>query len=100
MNSPDRVIRAIQFTEPDKMPFEHTIFPGAFKRHRQQLVDFLNMYRMILGIKTFRCQSSSIVQKITCKNTMINRDLIGFGCLDIRPVKLRSERLGGDRAAV
>ena len=44
MNSRDRVIRAIQFTEPDRMPFEHAIFPGALKRHRQQLVDFLNMY--------------------------------------------------------
>ena len=53
MNSPDRVIRAIQFTEPDKMPFEHTIFPGAFKRHRQQLVDFLNMYPDDFGYQHF-----------------------------------------------
>ena len=53
MNSRDRVIRAIQFTEPDRMPFEHAIFPGAFKRHRQQLVDFLNMYPDDFGYQTF-----------------------------------------------
>ncbi len=53
MNSRDRVIRAIQFTEPDRMPFEHAIFPGAFKRHRQQLVDFLNMYPDDFGYQNF-----------------------------------------------
>ena len=44
MNSRERVICAIQFTEPDRNTFEHAIFPGAFKQHGQQLVDFLNMY--------------------------------------------------------
>ena len=61
MNSRDRVIRAIQFTEPDRMPFEHAIFPGAFKRHRQQLVDFLNMYP-----DDFGCQNFSLPEFVDC----------------------------------
>ena len=53
MNSRERVICAIQFTEPDRIPFEHAIFPGAFKRHGQQLVDFLNMYPDDFGHQNF-----------------------------------------------
>ena len=53
MNSRERVIRAIQLTEPDRIPFEHAIFPGAFKRHGQQLVDFLNMYPDDFGSQNF-----------------------------------------------
>ena len=93
MNSPDRVIRAIQFTEPDKMPFEHTIFPGAFKRHRQQLVDFLNMYPDALGLKTFRNQGLAITETTTWKNTVMNEDLIGFGCLDITAGEVKKPAL-------
>ena len=35
MNSREKVIHAIQLTEPDRIPFEYAIFRGAFKRHGQ-----------------------------------------------------------------
>ena len=61
MNSRERVIRAIQLTEPDRIPFEHAISPGAFKRHGQQLVDFLNMYPDDLGAQDF-----SLLEFVDC----------------------------------
>jgi hypothetical protein len=44
MNSRERVIRAIEFTGPDRVPFEHAVFPGAFHRHGMALVELLNQY--------------------------------------------------------
>ena len=44
MNSRERVIRAIEFTGPDRVPFQHAVFPGALHRHGAKLVEFLNQY--------------------------------------------------------
>ncbi len=44
MTSRERVIAAITFQGPDRIPFHHAVFPGAFWRHGQKLVDFLNSF--------------------------------------------------------
>ena len=44
MTSRERVIRAIEFRGPDRVPFNHSVFPGAFWRHGAKLVEFLNKY--------------------------------------------------------
>lgn len=42
MTSRERVIRAIEFSGPDKIPTRHATFPGTLRKHGQKLVDFLN----------------------------------------------------------
>lgn len=42
MTNRDRVIRAIEFKGPDRIPLHHYIFPGAFRRHGKRLVDLVN----------------------------------------------------------
>ncbi|MBI3910289.1 MAG: hypothetical protein HY320_05070 [Armatimonadetes bacterium] len=44
MTSRERVLRAITFTGPDRVPTNHAIFPGAYQRHGQALVDVLHQY--------------------------------------------------------
>ncbi|MBI5705424.1 MAG: hypothetical protein HZC36_00360 [Armatimonadetes bacterium] len=41
MNSRERVRRAIRFECPDRIPFQHAIFPGALKRHGQALLELV-----------------------------------------------------------
>jgi len=45
MTHRERVIRAIEFSGPDKIPIWHYIMPGAYWRHGQKLVDLLNTVR-------------------------------------------------------
>lgn len=42
MTPRERVLCAISFEGPDRIPVHRYIFPGAFHRHGQKLVDFLN----------------------------------------------------------
>lgn len=44
MTSRERVLRAITFTGPDRVPINHAVFPGAFERHGQALVEVLDQY--------------------------------------------------------
>jgi uroporphyrinogen decarboxylase len=44
MTPRERVIRAIEFNGPDRAPVHRAIFPGAFYRHGQKLVDLLNRW--------------------------------------------------------
>jgi len=49
MTSRERVIRAIEFGAPDKIPIYHYVMPGAYWRHGQKLVDLLNSIRNDFG---------------------------------------------------
>ena len=42
MTPRDRITSAVEFSCPDRIPVHWAIFPGAFFRHGQKLVDFLN----------------------------------------------------------
>ncbi|MCS7192641.1 MAG: hypothetical protein NZ937_06650, partial [Armatimonadetes bacterium] len=42
MTSRERVIAAIEFKGPDRVPIHHAVFPGALWRHGQKLVELLN----------------------------------------------------------
>lgn len=42
MTHRERVKRAIEFGSPDRVPRHHYIFPGAFRRHGQKLIDLVN----------------------------------------------------------
>ncbi len=42
MTSRERVIAAIEFKGPDRVPIHHFAFPGAFWRHGEKLVKLLN----------------------------------------------------------
>ncbi len=42
MTSRERVLRAITFTGPDRVPINHAIFPGAWTRHGQALAEIVN----------------------------------------------------------
>lgn len=42
MTPRERVVRAIEFGGPDRVPVHRYIFPGALQRHGRKLVDFLN----------------------------------------------------------
>lgn len=53
MNSRERVIRAIEFTGPDRIPFNHAVFPGAFQRHGSSLIEVLNRYPDDFGNRHF-----------------------------------------------
>jgi len=44
MSSRERVAAAVAFAGPDRVPFQHFVFPGAFWRHGQALVDLLNTH--------------------------------------------------------
>ena len=44
MNSRERVIRAIEFAGPDRVPIMHRTLPGAFKRYGGQLEDLYARY--------------------------------------------------------
>ena len=44
MNSRERVIRAIRFTEPDRVPIMHRTLPGAFRRYGKALEDLYARY--------------------------------------------------------
>lgn len=41
MTSRERMRGAIEFKGPDRVPTDHYIFPGAFWRHGQKLIDFV-----------------------------------------------------------
>jgi len=49
MNSRERVIRAIEFKGPDKVPLLHGVLPAAIFRHGQALVDLLNEFKDDFG---------------------------------------------------
>jgi len=53
MTSRERVLAAIEFRGPDRVPFQHAVFPGAFWRHGQKLVDFLNARPDDFGARKF-----------------------------------------------
>ena len=42
MTPRERIVRAIEFRGPDRIPVHRAIFPGAFYRHGQKLADLLN----------------------------------------------------------
>jgi len=44
MTPRERVLAAIEFRGPDRIPFQHAVFPGALWNHGQALVDFLNRH--------------------------------------------------------
>ena len=44
MTSRERLLAAIEFRGPDRCPIDHYIFPGAFWRHGQMLLDLLEQY--------------------------------------------------------
>jgi len=44
MTSRERVLAAIRFQGPDRIPFQHAVFPGALWNHGQRLIDFLNRH--------------------------------------------------------
>ncbi len=50
MTPQQRVIRAVEFGGPDRVPVHRYIFPGAFYRHGQKLVDFLNQLPDDFGV--------------------------------------------------
>ena len=41
MTHRERVRRAVEFDGPDRAPRHHYIFPGAFRRHGQKLIDLV-----------------------------------------------------------
>ncbi len=49
MNSRDRVIRAIEFGSPDRVPVQHGVLPAAYFVHGQALVDLLNEFHGDFG---------------------------------------------------
>ena len=53
MTSRQRVLAAIEFRGPDRIPFQHAVFPGAFWRHGQKLVDLLNSHPDDFGGRHF-----------------------------------------------
>lgn len=53
MTSRERVLAAIEFRGPDRVPFQHAVFPGAFWRHGQKLVDLLNARPDDFGARHF-----------------------------------------------
>ncbi|MCS6949794.1 MAG: hypothetical protein NZ520_04940, partial [bacterium] len=53
MTSRERVLAAIGFRGPDRVPFQHAVFPGAFWRHGQKLADFLNARPDDFGARSF-----------------------------------------------
>jgi hypothetical protein len=44
MTSRERVIAAIEFRSPDRLPFTHVWFDAALWTHGQELIDFLKDY--------------------------------------------------------
>lgn len=44
MNSRERVIAALKFTGPDRVPVMHRTLPGGFRIHGQRLVEFYERY--------------------------------------------------------
>lgn len=53
MTSRERVIAAIEFQGPDRVPFHHAVFPGALWRHGQRLVELLERYPDDFGNRRF-----------------------------------------------
>lgn len=53
MTSRERVIAAIEFKSADRAPIHHMVFPGAFWRHGQKLVDLLHRYPDDFGNRHF-----------------------------------------------
>lgn len=50
MNSRERVIRAIEFKGPDRVPLLHGVLPAALLKHGQALVDLLNELKNDFGV--------------------------------------------------
>ena len=44
MTPRERILAAIEFKGPDRCPINHYLFPGAFWRHGQKLLDLLERY--------------------------------------------------------
>jgi uroporphyrinogen decarboxylase len=53
LTSRERVIAAIEFKSADQAPIHHMVFPGAFWRHGQKLVDLLHRYPDDFGNRHF-----------------------------------------------
>lgn len=53
MTPRERIFAAVEFGGPDRTPFQHFLFPGAFWRHGQVLVDFLNAHPDDFGGRNF-----------------------------------------------
>jgi len=49
VNSRERVIRAIEFKGPDRVPLLHGVLPAALMKHGQPLVDLLNEFKDDFG---------------------------------------------------
>ena len=81
MNSRERVTRAIEFTGPDRIPFEHAVFPGAFQHHGEQLIKVLNQYPDDFGKRHF---SASQFPPKTEKNLEEYRDEWGSHWIRLR----------------
>ena len=45
MTSRERIIRAIEFRGPDRVPVEHYVFPGAIRNYGDKLIKLLDEYR-------------------------------------------------------
>ena len=50
----DRVRAAVEFRGPDRVPTDHYIFPGAFWRHGQALIDLVNEHEDDSGNRAVR----------------------------------------------
>ena len=53
MTPRERVVRAIEFGGPDRIPIHHYIMPGAFHQYGQKLVDLLNGVPDDFGVTPF-----------------------------------------------
>ncbi len=49
MNSRERVIRSIEFTGPDRIPFTHAYLDGTMKRYKKDLVELLKEFPQDFG---------------------------------------------------
>ena len=50
VNSRERVNRAIEFGNPDRVPVMHAVLPAAYFVHGQALVDLLNEFPNDFGV--------------------------------------------------
>ncbi len=53
MTSRERVIAAIEFESPDRVPYLHAAFPGALWRHGQKVLDLMARYPDDFGNRDF-----------------------------------------------
>ncbi|MCX8053917.1 MAG: hypothetical protein N3B12_08920 [Armatimonadetes bacterium] len=53
MTKRERILRCFEFRHPDRMPIEQAVYPGAFIKHGQDLVDLLSQYPNDFGPDVF-----------------------------------------------